>query len=152
MVGVVATGNSLARTSGTAAWDAGAISVQTLSSGDGQVEFTATETTTNRMLGLGNGDTNQSFTDIEYAIFVAPGGYTVFESGTSKTAAAPYVAGDKFSVGVESGVVKYRRNGVLFYSSLIAPAYPLVVDTTLFTVGATLTDVRVLAFVGPPIP
>ena len=104
------------------------------------------------MLGLGNGNSNQCYPDIEYAIFVAPGGYMVFESGTSKTSAAPYAAGDRFSVGVEGGVVKYRRNGVLFYTSLIAPSYPLVVDTTLFTVGATLTNVRVLGFTPPPIP
>jgi hypothetical protein len=116
------------------------------------MEFTATETNTNRVVGLGIGDTNQGYTDIEWGIFLTPSGFLVFESGNARTATAPYSPGDRFSVGVESGAVKYRRNGVLIYSSLIAPVYPLVVDTSLYTIGATVTDVRVTGFFGPLIP
>ena len=46
-----------------------------------------------------------------------------------------YQAGDRFRVAVEGGVVKYRRNGVLFYTSAGAPAYPLLVDTALYSLG-----------------
>ena len=41
-----------------------------------------------------------------------------------------------------------RKNGVLFYTSGVAPSYPLLVDTALFTQGATLRDV-VLGCAGP---
>ena len=152
VVGVVATGNSLAKNSGTADFNAGAISSQTLSSGDGSAEFTATENNTNRVVGLGVGDSNQSYTDIEFGVFLTPSGFLVFEAGGAKTSSAAYSPGDKFSVGVESGAVKYRRNGTLFYTSATSPTYPLVVDTSLFTIGATVTDVRVTGFNGPPIP
>ena len=145
-------GNSLVKSSGTPGWNAGAISVQTLS-GDGQVDFIATETTTYRMVGLGNGDTNQDYPDIQYAIWLSSSGTSaVYESGVFKFGYVPYAGGDKFTVGVESGVVKYRRNGVLFYTSLIAPTYPLVVDTSLYDPGATVTNARVVGFVGPSIP
>ena len=52
-----------------------------------------------------------------------------------------YQAGDPFQVGVEGGVVTYRRNGAVFYTSGVAPAYPLLIDTALFTPGATLSEV-----------
>ena len=44
-------------------------------------------------------------------------------------------------VAVEGGVVKYRKNGTLVYTSTVAPTYPLLVDTALYTSGATLTNV-----------
>jgi len=102
------------------------------------------------MVGLGNGDVSQDYPDIEYAIYLVPQGrYLVYESGMAKTGAATFNAADHFSVGVESGVVKYRRNGVLFYSSTVAPRYPLLVDTSLFAVGSTVTDARVSNFTTP---
>src|SRR5947207_16015114 len=42
---------------------------------------------------------------------------------------------------MESGVVKYYRNGTLLYTSTIAPTYPLQVDTSLNTVGAGVYNV-----------
>ncbi|HEX4961881.1 MAG TPA: hypothetical protein VF173_13650 [Thermoanaerobaculia bacterium] len=36
--------------------------------------------------------------------------------------------------------MKYYKNGVLFYTSAAAPTYPLLVDTSLLSAGATVTD------------
>jgi RHS repeat-associated protein len=44
-------------------------------------------------------------------------------------------------VAVEGGVVKYYRNSTLVYTSTVAPAYPLKVDTSLNTVGASVYNV-----------
>ena len=44
-------------------------------------------------------------------------------------------------MAVESGVVVYRRNGVLFYTSGVAPVYPLLVDTALYSAAGTIADV-----------
>jgi YD repeat-containing protein len=53
---ITVTGNSIQKTSGTNSWfDAGATSTQTITSGDGYVEFTPGDITTWRMCGLGNG-------------------------------------------------------------------------------------------------
>ena len=38
-------------------------------------------------------------------------------------------------------MVKYRRNGTVFYTSTVAPVYPLLVDTSLYTNGSTLSNV-----------
>jgi len=147
LVGASVSGNSLVKTGGSRNYDAGAVSRQVLLSGDGQVEFVMTETASYWLGGLGNGDSSQNYTDLEYGIHFVPGGtYGVYESGVWKTGYAAYSIGDRFTVGVESGVVKYRRNGVLFYTSTVPPTYPLLVDTSLYTPGVTVTNARVLGF------
>jgi hypothetical protein len=141
MVGVSANGGSLSKTAGTTWGNAGAVSSQTLASGDGYVEFTATETNTYRLLGLSKGNTNQNWDDIDFGIYLyTSNGVQVWEKGVLKGTFTTYVSGDKLRVAVESGVVKYQKNGVTFYTSLLAPAYPLLVDTSLYTVGATFTN------------
>jgi len=39
-----------------------------------------------------------------------------------------------------TGVVKYLRKGSLFYTSAIAPIYPLLPDTSLYSPGATVAE------------
>src|SRR6266496_3308841 len=81
-VGVSVSGNSLTKTGGTG-WNAGAVSVQTIRDGYGYAEFTTTETTTNRMFGLGHGDSSQDYTDVDFAIHPQAGGaLIVYESGS----------------------------------------------------------------------
>jgi hypothetical protein len=50
-------------------------------------------------------------------------------------------ARDVIKVAVESGVVKYKKNGVVVYTSSVAPAYPLVVDLALYSTASTLANV-----------
>ena len=142
-VGVNATAGSLTKTA-PSNWDAGAVSTQSIISGDGYVQFTVGETNKDRMIGLGTGDLSQHFSDIEYAIYLpsnAPA--EVYESGISKGSFGAYAGGDVFRVEVDRGAIKYRKNGALLYTSAIAPRYPLLVDTSLFTTGATVQSVVV---------
>ncbi|HJS58455.1 MAG TPA: hypothetical protein VKA01_10175, partial [Vicinamibacteria bacterium] len=119
----------------------GAVSAQSLASGDGYVEFTASETTTFRMLGLSKGDTDQNYTDVDFAIYPAAGGTLyVYEKGVSRGTFGSYVTGDKLRVAVEGGVVRYRRNGAALYTSTTPPSYPLLVDTALYSQGATINS------------
>ena len=60
-VGVSVNGNSLTKTSG-AGWNAGAVSTRVIES-SGFVEFTATETNTDRMCGLNKGSADQGYLD-----------------------------------------------------------------------------------------
>src|SRR5437867_8704548 len=62
------TGNSIQKVSGTSSWyEAGAVSSQMITAGDGYMEFTPGETGTGRMCGLGNTDSSVYYGDIEYA-------------------------------------------------------------------------------------
>ena len=50
-------------------------------SGEGYVEFTVPSTAGNWMAGLGKGDTDQSYGDIDYAIYLYNGYVYVYEAG-----------------------------------------------------------------------
>jgi RHS repeat-associated protein len=133
---ITANGSTLQKLSGSNNWDAGAVSTQTIS-GDGYVEFTASQNITWRMCGLGNGDSSPSYTDIEYAIYAdGSGNLTIYESGNNRGTVGTYTGTDKLKVAVEGGVVKYYRNATLLYTSTVAPQYPLLVDSSIST-GST---------------
>jgi hypothetical protein len=143
VVGVSATVGNLTKTASETAWNAGAVSVQTLA-GDGYVEFTTGETTTDKAIGLSAGNSNAKMSDIDFCVRLKPNGAAmVYESGVALVSIGSYTPGVVFRVQAEDGVVTYWRNGVLKYTSAIAPTFPLLVDTSLRTPGATLTDVRI---------
>ncbi len=139
--GVSTSTGTLTKT-GAPGWNAGAISTRAIASGDGFVSFTTNEATTHKLIGLSTGNTDSNYTDVYFAILLASNGtYYVFESGVSRGVFGGYLSSDRFQVAVEGAVVKYLRNGAVFYMSAVAPVYPLLVDTALFTPGATLRDV-----------
>jgi alpha-tubulin suppressor-like RCC1 family protein len=145
--GVTTLGNTLKKT-GTSGWNAGAVSTANFASGDGFVEFTAIETNTSRMCGLGTSDSGPSDSDIEFAIQLTSGGdVKVYESGTLRGTYGTYASGDRFRVELRNGTVRYRKNGTTFYTSGVTPSYPLGVDTSLDTPGATLSEVLLGNFV-----
>ncbi len=110
------------------------------------MEFTATETTKSRMLGLSHGDSNPGYADIDYALYPSStGALYVYEKGVSKGQFGTYASGDKLRVAVEGGQVKYRRNGTLLYASASAPQYPLSADTSFFHPSATVTNATIAA-------
>jgi hypothetical protein len=140
IVNVNATGNDLAKSTATA-WNSGASSVETLA-GDGYVEFTTAEANRYKTAGLNAVDTTQHYNEIDFCIALTNGGLVrVYENGVSRGSFGTYVASDLFRVEVASGAVRYYRNGVLFYTSFVAPTFPLVVDTALYTSGATVNAV-----------
>ncbi len=144
MVGVSASGNTLTQTAPTGWGNAGAISTQSMTSGNGYVEWTVAEADSYRIGGLGHGDTDQNFTDVDFGLFPysTSGILYVIENGTGKGTFS-YVTGDVLRVAVDSGVVKYYKNGVLLYTSLVAPTYPLNFDTSLYQPGATIQNAKI---------
>jgi hypothetical protein len=137
LVNVTASGNTITKSGGcNGCWDAGAISQQTIAAGDGSVEFTI-PAGTGATVGLSTGNPGTSGNDITFGLRFTPGspGFVeVRESGVYK-ADWLQVAGAVHKVAVEGGVVKYSQNGVLKYTSALAPTSPLVVDATLDSIG-----------------
>ncbi|HKQ52746.1 MAG TPA: S8 family peptidase, partial [Pyrinomonadaceae bacterium] len=154
VVGATASGNDLTKTATTAWSNSGAASTRAISYGDGYVEWTASETNLVRRIGLGTGDTGQMPGDITYAIQMYSGGALhIIENGVSLGTFGTYATGDKLRIAIENGQVNYYLNGTLLYTSLIAPVYPLLVDTSLYTAAATITDVVISgALEGAPAP
>ena len=141
-VNVSTAGGDVWKTAGSdSSWDAGAVSTRALVSMDGYVEFVAEVATGNRMLGLSNGDTDQGYPDIDFAVYLSGNSVSVYESGISRGAFGTYAVGDRFRVALEGGVVKYRRNGELLYTSTVPPRLPLLVDTSLHRLNSAFRGV-----------
>jgi hypothetical protein len=51
--------------------------------------------------------------------------------------------GDSLRASVTRGVVTYARNGIVFYTSKVAPAYPLIADTSILTAAGTITNAAI---------
>src|SRR5207249_11866754 len=124
-------GNSVTKTSGCDGCnDAGAISQQKITAGDGYAQFAAGATGPLRMAGLTQSFTVSSPSTIAFAIRFQSNIAEVREGGVYR-ADTSFVAGDVFRVAVQSGVVRYSKNGTVFYTSQAAPAYPLVLAAAL---------------------
>jgi hypothetical protein len=144
-VNVTVTGSSLQKTSGCdGCGDAGAVSSQTITSGDGYVEFTVGETNSFWYGGLSHGNPGPSFDAINFAFRFNGGGQAdVSENGVYKGGSTPYAVGDVFRVAVEGGQVRFRKNGTLIYTSAAAPTYPLLLDATLGTISGTVKNAMI---------
>jgi hypothetical protein len=146
-VNVTIAGNSLTKTGGCEGCAAGAVSVETIASGDGYMVFTAQETDKLRRIGLSHGNTDQSLNDIDFAIGLGNGTASVREFGVWK-AELPYATGDVFKIEVVGGQIKYWKiNGsgtrLMYTNAAPAITYPLLVDTSLLNRGATVADVKI---------
>jgi len=144
LVNVTANGNSLEKTGGCdGCQDAGAVSSQQIGSAGGYVEFTITETATQRAVGLNAGNDGTTVADIDFGLTLWPGGgIDVREGGVYRTESTS-VVGDVFRITVSGGVVTYAKNESVFYQSAVAPTYPLVADTSLLSPNATASNVMI---------
>jgi hypothetical protein len=147
VVGVQATGNSLRKVSGGNSWDSGAVSTRSIASGGGYAEFTPGNASTWRAVGLGNGDSSRSFTDIEFGFYLAGSGSPlhIYEAGIDRGAFGAYASTDRLRVSVDGGAVRYYRNGELLYQSAVQAAYPLHVDTALNTINSQAENAVIAA-------
>lgn len=116
------------------------IATKALEAGSGYVSTVATETNTQRAFGLTTGDTsNGNYLAIDWCFFLdSTGQLRIYESGTLVSSPAPYVTGDVLKVEVSAGVVYYKKNDVIVYTSTIAALYPLGVDVAFNELGSTL--------------
>jgi hypothetical protein len=141
-------GNSLRRASGLG-WNAGAISKQLITGGEGYIEFTATEVSTNRVCGFSVANSGTKFQNVDFALLLTDGGALyVYESGLEKASVGGYSSGDRLRIEVSSGAVRYKRNGALLYSSATSPSYPLRADAALHDPEATISDAVISGDVG----
>ena len=144
LVNVTASGSSLTKISGCDGCpDAGAVSQQRITTGDGYLEFTASETATWRRIGFTSGSPGTGRGELRFAISLRPGGIADVREGAMLRTNATYTRGDVFRIAVVSGTVRYFKNGRLLYLSGAAPSYPLEVTTLLLSRGATVTHAMI---------
>ena len=108
-------GNSLRKGGGCGGCpDAGAISSQSISSGDGYVEFSVPESGTLRFIGLSSGNAGTDAAEIKFAMRLQGGNVEVRESGAYRTE-TPFSANDVMRVAYVGGTVQVleKRERVL---------------------------------------
>ena len=150
VVNCAANGSTLTKTGGLPwADDAGAISTKQLTAGDGYVELTISDTTTFRMIGLTHAHSGTTSGDIDYAFRLQSGYASPYEHGAWRLD-GQMAGGDTLRIAVESGQVKFYRNGGLVYTSAIAPTYPLFVAASMIDAGGTITGTRLGLPSSPP--
>ena len=140
LVNVSFDGSILTKVSGGSGWNAGASTTSPIS-GDGAVEFTATTTSHNFMVGLSDQDTSASYNTIDYAIYLRfdPLVY-IYENGVSVATLGSYQVGDVFRVERVGSSVVYKQNGVVIYTSSVASSGDLIADSSFYTVGDQVVD------------
>jgi hypothetical protein len=141
IVNSTATGNSLLKTGGyDGSCDGGAWSQQSIASGNSYLEFTATETNKLRFAALTATRSTSDYTLLDFSIKLSNGASAEVRENYAYKADTPYVSGDVFRISVESGVVKYYKNGTVFYASTKTPSFPLYADAILCSSSATITN------------
>lgn len=134
-------GNSLQKTAGrTDSADAGARSQQTVTSGDAFFEFAAGDSNKLLFCGLTHSALGTAYTDIDFAIKLTDFGVAEVRENNAYATDTPYRTGDVFRVAVQANVVRYYKNGGLFYSSLRSPVYPLFGDAAFLTIGGRIDN------------
>jgi RHS repeat-associated protein len=138
-------GNRIIGTGASGWGNSGAASEQVLPAAqDGSFEFVATETTTHRMLGLSQQNTDANFGSIDYAFYLASTGIaSVYLHGVSYSGvqAVSYKAGDTLRMVREGTSMKYYKNQS-FLGSSSASSAALLIDGAFNTNSATLAGVR----------
>ena len=142
MVNVAATGTSVTKTAGCDGCpDASAVSSATLST-NGIAQFVPSDASTLRYIGLGYGGPGTAPGDITYAIRLQNGVAEVRESNAYRIE-IPFSATDTLAIAVENNVVKYKKNGVVFYTSATQAAPELRLHAVLFNMNGSISGIGI---------
>ena len=145
LVNVTATGNSLQKTAGcNDCSDAGAWSQQSIAASNGYLEFTFTETDKIRVGALTATRSTSNSALLDFAIHFNGAGYAEVRENDAYKIDIAVVSGNVFRIAVEAGVVKYYKNGAVFYTSTKAPSFPLYADAIMSGLNATITNAVML--------
>lgn len=140
-------GNSVQKTSGRSdSNDAGARSEQTVTGGDVYFEFTVGETNKLLFCGLTHAASGTAFSDIDFSVKLTDFGVAEIRENNAYAGETAYRAGDVFRIAIQANVVRYYKNGGLYYTSARAPIYPLFADAVFLTAGGRVDN----AVIGAP--
>lgn len=154
-VNVTASGSKLAEAC-NGCGNASAESQQTLTSGDGYVEFVPSTSHDALTVGIGSGPPSTDVKDIEYALrFHGNNVVEVRENGNYVTD-TQYKVGDRFRIAIDGGAIKYYRhdgtNATLIHTNASPTAlrYPMKVEAALLGKGTQVEQVIVARGRGVP--
>jgi hypothetical protein len=138
------TGNRAVKSNVSSAWDAQVASKDGFVGGafaSGSVDKLCT-----LMFGLNTDPhTDANFASIDFAIYAyVDGTLQAFESGTQKATLGTYAPGDLLAVMYDGSSVRYCKNGVVLYTSMLGTPVTgaLYLDSSFNSIGAALSNIR----------
>jgi hypothetical protein len=143
LVGVTAsTDGTLTRTAAfTGAYDAGAVSARSICYGDGYVEQMAgasAATAHARYFGLSYGNTDAMAADIDYGIAWGIDGNMYSSVAGAITSHGAFTSTTVGRVAIEGTNIKWYKDSVVVRTLAWTPKYPMLVDCTLYHLGAVM--------------
>jgi endonuclease/exonuclease/phosphatase family metal-dependent hydrolase len=137
-VNATVSGSTLKKNAGcSGCFDAGGISQQSFTSGT--VSF-GVGTGQALFVGLGHDTSSSTSYNIDYAFkFTGGSGWEIREANVYKTEGS-FSASDVFSIGLSGSTVTYYRNSAVVYTSHAAASGTFVLDTSMGSVGATVSN------------
>jgi hypothetical protein len=151
LVNATAWSSRLRKTSGCDGCpDGGAVSVQSLQSGVGYLEFVIPKNGPRRYVGFGVGGPTTTSSEIAFGFHIQGSAAEVRESDVLR-ASITVAQGDTLRISVGPNAVSYSLNGLVFHVTPATIPYPLFVDTSLFGLGAEIAGAVLLgASAGTP--
>lgn len=117
--------------------DTGAASAHVLENGNGYMEFTVHDSEKLHFVGFSSQQSGTGPDDMDFAFRLQAGGVEVRENGRYK-ADVSVSWGDKLRVSIDNGKTRYSKNGIVFYTSSVPPAYPLRAYASLMSQGSSI--------------
>jgi hypothetical protein len=144
LVGVSASGNTITKTAAIGWANGGAASTNILGAGlDGWAECETQEIDKRRFFGLSEMNTNESYSTIQYSIYLRNDALAlVYENGVYQSAFTTYTSGDLFQIERVASTIFYNKNGVTFYTSSTASTSSLIVDVSLVENNSTIKNAK----------
>ncbi|MBT6562482.1 MAG: PQQ-binding-like beta-propeller repeat protein, partial [Candidatus Scalindua sp.] len=120
--------------------------------GDGGVGFEAAQVNKYLVGGLSSSNTDTGYKSIEYAILpYNNGSLHVYEKGVDKGSFGSYQIGDRFSVERVGSTIVYKKNDVIFYTSLTPTDAALLADFAIYSNGGKISNIRFIG-ITPAVP
>jgi hypothetical protein len=133
-------GATLTKNAGCTGCESTAVSQQVLPSGNGYFQFTAAETNKERWIGLMQDGKTIAARNLNYSFVLGGVGITSIRENGVYRLETTYKAGDVFKIAVENKVVRYYKNNVLIYQSLVPATTPLVAGASVLELGGTVSN------------
>lgn len=125
-------------------WNASARSINDLHI-DGYIAFDGPAADIGALVGMQRADVVVGYTSLDHALSFAHGATYVVERGTTLSALGTTVSTDRWAIHRHNGVVTYRKNGTVVYtSSLAAATTPVYLAAVLYS-GGDFVDNPLLA-------
>ena len=137
-------------TTNTPSWNAGARTVATLPA-DGAFSFSVGQSI-GIVCGLNANDQSVSYLEIAHGFLIEDTRYRVVENGVYKTAWASYSKSATFKIARRWGVVTYRVDDALIYTSAAPSVGAVFLDASLYAYNDTITTVAVEEYNDTPVP